>query len=448
MTTRVVIVRHGQSSYNAQQKIQGRCDDSVLTEKGAADTKILGKTLSNLQFDALYCSPLQRAKKTAEIIHSYLKNPPTLEALDKLLEVDLPLWENREKQEVKEKFAQDYQTWKQRPHKFKMLMPTPEGTREHFPVLSLYQQAQEFWQELLSRHRGRTVLIVAHNGINRCLIMSAIGIDPARYHSIQQSNCCINVLNFSGGLGEAVQMESLNQTAHLGVNLPSTRPNHSGQRLLLVRHGETDWNRASRFQGTIDVPLNDRGREQAAKAAQFLKDVEIDFAVTSPMLRPKETAEIILEAHPEVELQTKEQLIEIGHGLWEGKLEKEIEAEFPGLLRQWKEAPETVQMPEGENLQQVWDRAIAAWQEILREQANSATPRTGIVVAHDAINKVLVCYLLGLKPANIWNIKQGNGAVSVIDYPQGPEGEPVIQAMNITSHLGSGILDKTAAGAL
>jgi probable phosphoglycerate mutase len=70
------------------------------------------------------------------------------------------------------------------------------------------------------------------------------------------------------------------------------------------------------------------------------------------------------------------------------------------------------------------------------------------VVAHDAINKVIICYLLGLKPANFWNIKQGNGAVTVIDYPQGASGKPVIQAINLTSHLSGGIIDKTAAGAL
>ena len=101
-------------------------------------------------------------------------------------------------------------------------------------------------------------------------------------------------------------------------------------------------------------------------------------------------------------------------------------------------------MPEGENLQQVWERAIATWNEIVATYAE-ATPKTGIVVAHDAINKVILCYLLGLQPADFWKIKQGNGAVSVIDYPQGKP--PVLQAINITSHLG-GILDQTAAGAL
>lgn len=443
MATRVIIVRHGQSSYNAQQIIQGRCDESVLTDRGRSDAQMVGEALKTLSFDAIYCSPLQRAKETAQTIHSYLTNSPSLQPTDKLMEIDLPLWEKLKKDDVKVQFAEDYRTWKQRPHQFKMRL---EGG-EHYPVLSLYEQAKHFWQEILSQHSGKTVLIVAHNGINRCLLMSAISINPSLYHSIQQSNCCINVLNFTGGYGEPVQLESLNQTSHLGIPLPPPRKPHQGPRLLLIRHGETNWNRESRFQGIRDIPLNDNGRGQAAKAGEFLKDVAIDFGVSSPMLRPKETAEIVLKHHSQVNLQLEPQLQEICHGLWEGKLEKEIEAEFPGLLQQWKDAPETVQMPEGENLQQVWERAIAAWAKIVKNHANSSEAKTGIVVAHDAINKVIVCSLLGLKPDNFWNIKQGNGAVSVIDYPEGAEGAPVLQAINLTTHLG-GVLDRTAAGAL
>jgi probable phosphoglycerate mutase len=444
----VIIVRHGQSSYNAEKRIQGRCDESVLTDKGRADAKILGETLKNLDIDTIYSSPLQRAKATAEVIQSSFTNPPILQATDQLLEIDLPLWEKLKKQELAAKFPEQYRHWHECPHEFKMILATPTGEQEHYPVLSLYQQAQQFWQEILPRHQGKTILIVAHNGINRCLIMSAIGVPPALYQGVQQSNCCINVVNFRGKWGDSVEIESLNQTAHLGVNLPSYRPSHSGQRFLLIRHGETNWNRESRFQGIRDIPLNDNGREQGRKVAEFLKNVDFDFAVSSPMLRPKETAEIILQYHREINLDLQADLTEICHGLWEGKLKGEVEAEFPGMLQEWAEKPEIVQMPEGENLQQVWDRAVACWQELVQKYDRADSPSTGIVVAHDAINKVILCYLLGLQPANFWNIKQGNGAVTVIDYPQGSEGKPVIQALNITSHLDSGVLDQTAAGAL
>ena len=441
----MIIVRHGQSTYNAQKIIQGRCNKSVLTDKGIADAQQVGQALREIKIDAFYCSPLQRAKQTAEIIHQGLTNPPALQATPQLMEIDLPLWEEMKKDEVKSRFAEDYRQWKENPHDFKMSLEE----RDYYPVRSLYQQARDFWQETISKHQGATILITAHNGINRCLIMSAIGMSVDRYHSIQQSNCCINILNFTGNFGEPVQLESLNQTSHLGIPIPPVRPPHAGPRLLLVRHGETDWNKESRFQGIRDIPLNDNGRSQGRKARDFLRDVDLDFAVSSSMMRPKETAEIILEQHPGVNLTTTPELIEICHGLWEGMLEAEIQAKYSELLRQWKEQPETVQMPEGENLQQVWDRGVAAWNKIVADYSNTESPQTGLVVAHDAINKVIICYLLGLQPKNFWNIKQGNCAVSVVDYPQGASGKPVLQAINITTHLGEGsIIDKTAAGAL
>ena len=448
MSTRVIILRHGQSSYNSQGRIQGRSDLSVLTDRGQADARLTSAAFQGLEFSAAYCSPLQRAHQTATTVLTGLGQQDCLQTDDRLLEIDLPLWETMLNQDVREKYAEQYQAWKERPHQLKMLLPQADGSQqEFFPVLSLYAQATTFWQGIIPRHQGQTILIVAHNGINRALISTALGIPAHLYHSIQQSNCGVTVLNFSGGWGESVQLESLNQTSHLGQQLPTFRPPNQGPRFLLVRHGETDWNRAGKFQGQIDVPLNDNGRNQASLAAEFLKTIQIDFAFTSPMSRPKETAQIILKDRTGLTLGEDADLREIGHGLWEGKFEAEIKAEYPGELERWQTQPESVQMPEGENLQDVWTRATAAWQRIIAQVGNQ--PQTGIVVAHDATNKVLLCNLLGLGLADIWKIKQGNGAVTVIDYPDGIEGQPVIQALNLTNHLSAGgILDKTAAGAL
>ncbi|MDJ1172725.1 histidine phosphatase family protein [Roseofilum capinflatum] len=444
MTTRVILVRHGQSSYNAQQRIQGRLDDSVLTEQGKADAKLVAAALQDIPLDAIYSSPLQRARQTAEEIVAHLGSSLSIQSPETLLEVDLPLWQGMHKKDVQTQFASDYEVWKRQPEAFKMVISTPEGSKEHYPVLAMHEQAKEFWQDLLAKHQGQTVVVVAHNGINRCLLSTALNISPAYYQSILQSNCGISVLNFSGGWGDGVQLESMNLTSHLGVSLPKfNQP--EGIRLLLVRHGETQWNRDKRFQGIKDIPLNETGKEQGRKAAEFLKDVHLDFAVSSPLLRPKETAELILENHPGVELQLNPLLAEISHGLWEGMLENEIEAAYPGMLAQWQKSPETVQMPEGENLQQVWERAIAAWKSIL-EFAQPGT--TGMVTAHDAINKAIVCHLFNLDPQYFWNFKQGNGAITVIDYPYGAQGKPMLKCHNITSHLNAGIFDRTAAGAL
>ncbi|WP_293349529.1 MULTISPECIES: histidine phosphatase family protein [unclassified Microcoleus] len=448
--TRIILVRHGKSTYNQERRIQGRLDKSILTEAGRAGANQVGDILSSITFDAAYTSPLQRAKETAEIILSRLTNPPQLEPTDKLMEIDLPLWEGMLRQEAIDQFPEAYQQWQQHPDKFSMKIPSPEGEIEHFPVLAIFANARNFWQELISRHSSGTILVVGHNGINRALIATASEIAPDYYQSIQQSNCGISVINLGSADEQtepkpkiAVQLESLNLTAHTGEIFPKPRDGHSGPRLLLVRHGETDWNRAGKFQGQIDVPLNDNGREQARQAAEFLKDVKLDFAISSSMLRPKETAEIILKYHGDLQLELRDELREISHGLWEGKFESEIEASYPGLLEEWKTSPENVQMPEGENLEQVSTRAIAAWREIVKSVSG-----TGIVVAHDAVNKALLCHLFNLEPEHFWKFKQGNGAVSVIDYPHGPDGLPVLQAMNITTHLSGGVFDQTAAGAL
>jgi probable phosphoglycerate mutase len=345
-------------------------------------------------------------------------------------------------QDVKEQFPDKYHLWQNEPEKFQL------GDR--YPILDLFEQAKALWAEVLPNHQNKTILLVGHSGINRALICSALGIPISLYHNIQQVNCAISVLNFqSPEVVKGVQLESLNLASHLvditDTPLPPVKKNHHGARLLLVRHGETEWNRQKRFQGQIDVPLNNNGHAQARRASEFLAKVKIDKAFSSPMLRPKDTALEILSKHPNIQLELFDELKEISHGLWEGKFEHEIEAEFAGQLALWQSQPETVQMPEGENLQQVWDRVAIVWQKIVE---SVPAGETALVVAHDAVNKAILCLLFGFTPEQFWIFKQGNGGVSVIDYPQGAQGKPILQSCNITTHLSEGILDRTAAGAL
>jgi phosphoserine phosphatase len=441
LATRVVIVRHGESTFNVQERVQGQLNDvSELTDKGQAMAQMVGGALKDLKFDAAYSSPLKRAQHTAELVLAQCPKAPGLVTSDLIKEVYLVAWEGLSFKEVQDNYPEQYQQWRKTPHL--LTMKTAEG-KDFQPIHDLQNRARAFWETILPNHQDQTILLVGHSGINRALINSAIGLGPESYQRFDQSNCGISVLNFAGGLGEPVQIESINITAHLGMPIPKKR-REDAIRLMLVRHGETHWNREGRFQGQIDIPLNDNGRVQGKQAGEFLKDVVIDAAVTSSMSRPKETAELILQHHPQVELQTTEILWEISHGLWEGKLETEIEAEYPGLLQEWQTKPEAVQMPEGENLGDVWARAVEGWDRIV---LGAKPGTTTLVVAHDAINKAILCYLSGLSPNSFWNFKQGNGAVSVIDYNDGPTEKPMLRAVNITVHLG-GVLDKTAAGAL
>ena len=305
-------------------------------------------------------------------------------------------------------------------------------------------QARSFVNGLIQRHpvdQDGTVLVVAHNAILRCLMLTLLGEPEQGFRRLRVDNTSLSIFNLRPGVDQPqVQIECLNSTTHLQP-LPERG---KGARLILVRHGETDWNNAGRCQGQIDIPLNDHGRSQAAAARDFLKDVSIDRAWSSTLSRPTETAEIILEAHSEVPLKQIDGLVEIGHGLWEGKLESEIREGWSDLLDTWKRAPETVQMPEGETIQDVWARSVTSWQEI----AKGLKPEeTALVVAHDAVNKTILCDLLGLTPADIWAVKQGNGGVTVVDITPDPSQPAVVTCLNLTSHFGS-VIDRTAAGAL
>ena len=442
MTLRLLLVRHGLSSFNKERRIQGRDDLSNLSEEGHDQARRLGASLAEVSFDAIYSSRLQRAASTtASLLEGRGGSAPAPLFDDGLLEVDLEPWSGMSIDELTERHPVDFATWKRQPLELELQRRDGSSYR---PLVELMDQARSFVNGLIERHpvdQDSTVLVVAHNAILRCLMLTLLGEPEHGFRRLRVDNTSLSIFNLRPGVDQPqVQIECLNSTTHLQP-LPDRG---KAARLILVRHGETDWNKAGRFQGQIDIPLNDHGRSQAAAARDFLKDVSIDRAWSSTLSRPTETAQIILEAHPEVPLAQIDGLVEIGHGLWEGKLESEIRDGWSDLLDTWKRAPETVQMPEGETIQDVWARSVTSWQEI----AKGLKPEeTALVVAHDAVNKTILCDLLGLTPADIWAVKQGNGGVTVVDINPDPSQPAVVTCLNLTSHFGS-VIDRTAAGAL
>ena len=185
-------------------------------------------------------------------------------------------------------------------------------------------------------------------------------------------------------------------------------------RILLARHGETQWNAEGRYQGQVDVPLSPVGEAQARLLGDRLRDVRIDRAVASPLLRAKRTAELALGPSREAKLKLDAGFAEIAHGTWEGLLASEIGAMDGERLRAWREAPETVQMPQGESLQQVLDRA---WPALERATIDLAPDDTLLVVAHDAVNRVLLCKLLGLPLSRLWSFRQAPTTINLLEGP-------------------------------
>jgi probable phosphoglycerate mutase len=185
-------------------------------------------------------------------------------------------------------------------------------------------------------------------------------------------------------------------------------------RILLARHGETKWNAEGRYQGQVDVPLSEVGEGQARQLGERLREVHIDRAVSSPLSRAKRTAELALGPARAGALRLDSGFAEIAHGTWEGLLAAEIGAMDADRLRAWREAPETVLMPQGESLMHVLERA---WPALERATVDLGPEETLLVVAHDAVNRVLLCRILGLPLSRLWTFRQAPTTINLLEGP-------------------------------
>jgi len=198
-------------------------------------------------------------------------------------------------------------------------------------------------------------------------------------------------------------------------------------RILLVRHGRTEWNKGQIFRGTVDIPLDEQGRKEAACARDWLKGETFHAAYSSPLCRAVETAEIILEPHG-VPVVKHRGLTDLNYGDWQGRPNDEVVRLYPELVDQWKQAPHTVVFPGGEGLGAVRDRSLAAVQEVVVKHAEE----TVLLAAHRVVNKVLVAALLGLDDSHFWEIGQDTAALNEFVYQ---EGRWICRLVNDTCHL-------------
>ncbi len=207
--------------------------------------------------------------------------------------------------------------------------------------------------------------------------------------------------------------------------------------IILVRHGETNWNKEGRYQGQIDTDLSDNGVAQGKLLAESLKDLHIDAFYASHLKRARDTAQFCADYHG-MQVHTDERLQEIAHGTWEGQLADDIQKAYPELLQAWREHPETVLMPEGENLEMVAERSMKALEEI----ASANIGKTILVGAHDATNKVLICRVMKAPLASFWQVKQDNTCVNVLEYENGVWRLVLVNSTQHRGYLYSGIEQK------
>jgi broad specificity phosphatase PhoE len=131
--------------------------------------------------------------------------------------------------------------------------------------------------------------------------------------------------------------------------------------ILLARHGETDWNRESRFQGHADPPLNELGRQQAAELAEVLAHEQLAAVYSSPLRRALETARVVAGRH-ELEAVPVEGLREVDVGSWQALTRDEVERRFPDQFRRWLDYGRG--WDDGETYEEMGERVLVALDEL------------------------------------------------------------------------------------
>ncbi len=195
---------------------------------------------------------------------------------------------------------------------------------------------------------------------------------------------------------------------------------------IFLRHGETEWNKLSRYQGSLNIGLNERGREQARQAASLLETREIDLIVSSDLDRAHDTARVVGERMG-LEVQLRQNLREMDFGIWEGKDYPAIQEETPEAYQKWLDDPVNNPPPEGESLVDFKERVVGVCQEILEEEEE-----TVLIVCHGGVIMAYLAHILGMDLRDYRRLKVSNAGISRVLFH---DSQPVLRTFNCTAHL-------------
>jgi broad specificity phosphatase PhoE len=198
-------------------------------------------------------------------------------------------------------------------------------------------------------------------------------------------------------------------------------------RLIVVRHGETDWAREERYAGARDVPLNPFGLLQSDATAAALAGRIVSAVYASPLERARTTGEIVAKPH-RLDVVVEPLFRDMAFGAWEGRTRAEVRAASPDLYRAWVETPHLAALPEGETLAQVRARVV----EGLGELRAQHTDETVVLATHGTVIRLLVLEALGLGPERLWSLEASPAGITELEY----EADwATVHRMNTVVHL-------------
>jgi len=197
------------------------------------------------------------------------------------------------------------------------------------------------------------------------------------------------------------------------------------KKLMLIRHGETDYTKEGRYCGLQNIPLNARGIEQVHKLSQALRKAKVDEIYSSDLSRCAKTAGIIFKNRG---IHKRRGLREIDFGKLSGKNHVDVKHLYPDLYRRWLTDPKSARMPKGETLIGFAKRVERCFKDITKISKNKIV----VLVTHGGPIRVVLLHVLKMGLDKFWELEQDTAALNIISFESRT---PRVIKMNDTSHL-------------
>jgi len=194
-------------------------------------------------------------------------------------------------------------------------------------------------------------------------------------------------------------------------------------KLILIRHGQTEWNLLKRYCGFVDLELNKKGKFQAGKLHKKMKSQSIHKVYASDRKRAVQTAGIVFKNQ---HIEMMPDLREIHFGVFEGLTQDEILEKYPKIYKRWLKDPYSVTIPKGENLLKFKKRVVSAIKKIVKENSG----KTVAVVCHGGAISIFINHLL--KSKDFWAQIPKSTAMSVVEFEKN---KAKVKVFNDVSHL-------------
>lgn len=408
----IILVRHGESTFNRDGLIQGQTDESNLTDLGRDQAKTIGQWLNGIKIEKCIASPLKRVRQSAELICAQIGYPLELiEYSNDLVEIDFGPWSNCLRSEIIAHFPTQYNDWRKRPYDLKI--------GDNFPVKELYNRINRvvyLWSN--DQQPPSTTLVIGHRGTISAIVIELLKLPKSHHHFLQVDRASVTIIRERRRTESEIDYELFcanerpTANAPFPVDFQTEERTKSFGELFLVRHGQTSSNIKRKFQGSRDVSLSEEGIKNVDLLSRCFKPNYPARIFSSPLKRAKESAEILSKAFCIRTISERTDLHEFIYGIWEGMSEEEVQKYRGAEYSQWKTAPVDTTIPQAEQINDAYNRCREVWE--FYEKDVMVWNGSIISVAHDIVNRLLICNALDLPASYIWKFKQTNASVSVL----------------------------------